>query len=125
MQLYLFNNIKIKPYVILIVRVIDEEEYIYMQNNFTNIFDILLDDDAIDNDDLLVFSLIKEYNKKIENFIQPFTNINENKIDSFNNEIIINILKNTNCNIMYECYSNTIKKKLCNINMEFLIEKYL
>ena len=27
MQLYLFNNIRTKPYVILIVRVLDEEEY--------------------------------------------------------------------------------------------------
>jgi len=42
MQLYLFNNIKIKPYVILIVRVLDEQEYEYIQNNFTNIFEILI-----------------------------------------------------------------------------------
>ncbi len=124
MQLYLFNNKKIKPYVILIVRVVDEEEYNYIKNNFTNIFDILINDDIIEMTDLLVFSLIKEYNKKIENFIQPLSNINEDKIDNFNNNIIIDVLTNTNCNIVYECYSNTIKKKLCSINMEFLVEKY-
>jgi hypothetical protein len=125
MQLYLFNNKNIKPYVILIVRVTDEDEYIYIQNNFTNIFDILINDDVVDNTDLLVFSLIKEYNKKIENFIQPFKNLNQDDIDLFNNDIIIEVLKNANCNIVYECYSNTLKKKLCNMNMEFLIEKYL
>jgi hypothetical protein len=79
MQLYLFNNIKIKPYVILIVRVLDEQEYEYIQNNFTNIFEILIEDDIADIDDLLVFSLIKEFNKKIENFIQPFSKKNEDK----------------------------------------------
>jgi hypothetical protein len=124
MQLYLFNNIKIKPYVILIVRVLDEQEYEYIQNNFTNIFEILIEDDIAVIDDLLVFSLIKEFNKKIENFIQPFSKKNEDKIEIFDNSIIIDVLKNINCNISYECYSNTIKKKFCNINMEFLIEKY-
>ncbi len=125
MQLYLFNNIKIKPYVILIIRVLDEEEYVYIQNNFENIFEILLEDDVIDNDDLLVFSLIKEYNKKIENFIKHYNKTNEHMIDNFNNQIICTILEKTNCNIMYECFSNTLKKKFCNINMGFLIEKYL
>ena len=49
MQLYLFNNIKIKPYVILIVKVLDEKEYEYIQNNFTNIFEILIGDGITNN----------------------------------------------------------------------------
>jgi len=125
MQLYLFNNINIKPYVILIVRVLDEDEYTYIQENMINIGQILIEDDIADEDDLLIFSLIKEYSKKIENFIQPFSPNSENNIDSFNNNIIINILKNFNCNIVYECTNVTLKKSFCNLNMDFLIEKYL
>lgn len=124
MQLYLYNNIKIKPYVILIIRVTDLSEYEFIQNNMVNITEILLNDDTIDYDDLLIFSLIKEYSKNIENFIQPLSSKNENKIDDFNNNIIINIIKNTNCSVIYECVGNILKKKLCNLNMGFLIDKY-
>lgn len=125
MYLYLFNKIKIKPYVILIVRVLDEEEYYFIIKNITSLSEILLDDEVIDKSDLLILSLIKEYTKKIENLIQPFSNIYEDKIESFSNDIIINILKNSNCNIIYNLEGNTIKKQLCNNNMEFLIEKYI
>lgn len=114
MQLYLFNN---KPFCILIVRVTDEEEYSYIQDNFDSIHEILYTDNMITDTDILVFSLIKEYNKKIENFIQS-------DVD-FDNNIIIDVLEHTNCNVMYECYTDIIKKKECNLNMGFLIEKYL
>ena len=48
MQLYLYNNINIKPYVILIVRVLDEDEYTYIQENMINIGQILIEDDIAD-----------------------------------------------------------------------------
>ena len=51
--------------------------------------------------------------------------MHEDKIESFSNNIIINILENSNCNIIYNLEGNTIKKQLCNDNMSFLIEKYL
>jgi hypothetical protein len=125
MYLYLFNKIKIKPYVILIVRVVDEKEYSFITENITNLLEILLDDEVINKSDLLILSLIKEYIKKIENLIQPFSDEYEDKIESFSNNIIINILKNSNCNIIYSLEDNTIKKQLCNNNMEFLVDKYL
>jgi hypothetical protein len=65
MYLYLFNQIKIKPYVILIIRIVDEKEYSFIIENITNLSEILLDDEVIDKNDLLILSLIKEYNKKI------------------------------------------------------------
>jgi hypothetical protein len=125
MYLYLFNKVKIKPYVILIVRVVDEKEYSFITENITNLSEILLDDEVIDKSDLLILSLIKEYTKKIENLIQPFTNTYEDKIESFSNDIIIDILKNSNCNIIYSLEGTIIKKQLCNNNMEFLVDKYL
>jgi hypothetical protein len=125
MYLYLFNKIKIKPYVILIVRVVDEKEYSFITENVTSLSEILLDDEVIDKNDLLILSLIKEYTKKIENLIQPFTNTYEDKIESFSNDIIIDILKNSNCNIIYSLEGTIIKKQLCNNNMDFLVDKYL
>lgn len=125
MYLYLFNKVKIKPYVILIVRVVDEKEYSIITENITSLSEILLDDKVINKNDLLILSLIKEYTKKIENLIQPFTNTHEDTIESFSNNIIINILKNSNCNIIYKLERTTIKKQLCNNNMEFLVDKYL
>ena len=64
MYLYLFNKIKIKPYVLLVVIVVDEKEYSFILDNITNIADILLNDEVIDKTDLLIISLIKEYTKK-------------------------------------------------------------
>ena len=125
MYLYLFNKIKIKPYVILIVRVVDEKEYSFITENITNLSEILLDDEVINKSDILIISLIKEYTKKIENLIQPFSDEYEDKIESFSNCIIINLLKNSNCNIIYSLEGNIIKKQLCNNNMEFLVDKYL
>jgi hypothetical protein len=125
MYLYLFNKVKIKPYVILIVRVVDEKEYSFITENITSLSEILLDDEVIDKTDLLILSLIKEYTKKIENLIQPFIDNYEDKIESFSNDIIIDILKNSNCNIIYSLEGTIIKKQLCNNNMDFLVDKYL
>jgi hypothetical protein len=125
MYLYLFNKIKIKPYVILIVRVVDEKEYSFITENVTSLSEILLDDEVIDKNDLLILSLIKEYTKKIENLIQPFIDTYEDEIESFSNDIIIDILKNSNCNIIYSLEGNIIRKQLCNNNMDFLVDKYL
>jgi hypothetical protein len=125
MYLYLFNKIKIKPYVILIVRVVDEKEYSFITENVTSLSEILLDDEVIDKNDLLILSLIKEYTKKIENLIQPFIDTYEDEIESFSNDIIIDILKNSNCNVIYSLQGTIIKKQLCNNNMEFLVNKYV
>jgi hypothetical protein len=125
MYLYLFNKIKIKPYVILIVRVVDEKEYSFITENVTSLSEILLDDEVIDKNDLLILSLIKEYTKKIENLIQPFVDTYEDEIESFSNDIIIDILKNSNCNIIYSLEGTIIRKQLCNNNMDFLVDKYL
>jgi len=124
MYLYLFNNIKVKPYVILIVKIIDEKEYIFIIKNIQNIINILLNDDVIDNTDIIIISLIIEYTKKIKNLIHSFLNICQNKIQLFSNDIIINILQYSNCNIIYNLKNIIIKKELCNINMNFLIIKY-
>ena len=125
MQLYLFDTNDCKPYIIFIVRVLDENELNYIKNNMTSIFELLIEDNMATNDDLLVFSLIKEYNKKIENIIVPFSDKNYNKADDFNNNIIIKILRTNNCNFYYDCNDDILLKKKCNYNMEFLSDKYL
>ncbi len=124
MQLYFFNPSDIKPFIFLIVRVLDDEEYEYITANFTNIFELLIEDNLASKDDLLVFSLIKEHTLKIENLIQPFSHINYDKADDFNNHIIIKTLKSHNCYIYFDCSENILLKKKCNLNMEFLCEKY-
>ena len=124
MQLYLFNNIKIKPFIILIVRVLDDDELEYINENMIDIFQLLIDDNIATKDDLLVFSLIKEHTKKIHNKILPFSEKNVDLIDTFTNNIIINELRQNNCYTFYECYDDKLLKKSCNLNMNFLINIY-
>jgi hypothetical protein len=125
MQLYFFNSDDYKPYIIFIVRVLDSDELDYIKDNLINIFELLIEDKLATKEDLLIFSLIKEYNKKIENIILPFSEKNYDKADYFNNDIIIKILRTENCMFFYDCSGDILLKKKCNLNLNFLVDKYL
>lgn len=129
MYLYYFNPSFINPIKILIVRIINDNEYNYLVENTTEIFQLLIDDNLANQDDILVFSLIKEHIYKIENIILPFSNANLNYVDQYDdhnklNNLIIEILNNTNCLIFFDLENDELKKNIINYNLSFLIDKY-
>ena len=125
MYLYYFNSVNTEPLKIMIVRVINDDEYNQIIDSMSDIFQILIDDNLIVKDHILVFSLIKEYKQSIENITLPFTDKNIKYLDNCNiNEKIINLLTFENCSYFYEIVNDEIHKNEVDYNMGFLIEKY-
>jgi hypothetical protein len=131
MYIYLLENLNFKPINILIVRIIDKFEYEYFLDNITDIFQLLIDSEHLDKDDVIIYSLINEYEYKIKNIILPFTEKNKDIINDIGdqpdkiNNIIMHILKNTKCNIFLELIGDKLILKNADYDMSFLIPKYI
>ena len=74
MYIYLFQNLNFKPINILIVRIIDKFEYEYLLDNITDIFQLLIDSKYLEKDDVIIYSLINEYEYKIKKLVMNFNN---------------------------------------------------
>jgi hypothetical protein len=131
MYIYLFKNLEFKPINILIVRIIDKFEYEYFLDNITDIVQLLIDSEYLEKDDVIIYSLVNEYEYKIKNIILPFTNKNSEIINDIGdnpdkiNNVIMHVLKNTNCNVFLELIGDKLILKNVDYNMSFLIEKYI
>jgi hypothetical protein len=75
----------------------------YFLDNITDVIQLLIDSEYLEKDDVIIYSLINEYEYKIKNIILPFTNKNSEIINDIGdnpekiNNVIMHVLKNTNC----------------------------
>jgi hypothetical protein len=131
MYLYYFNQDKINPLKVLIVRILTDEEYDLLLNSSTQVFELLIENNLAKKEDILLFSLIKENKKSIENIILPFTEDNLFYADKcekdagYLNELLINLLNSENCKVFFELDNNNLKFSEINYDLSFLINKYL
>jgi hypothetical protein len=131
MYIYLFKNLDFKPINILIVRIMDKFEYEYLLDNITDIIQLLIDSEYLEKDDVIIYSLINEYEYKIKNIILPFTNKNNEIINDIGddpnkiNNVIMHILTTTKCNIFLELIGDKLILNNVEYDMSFLIEKYI
>lgn len=131
MYIYLFKNLDFKPINILIVRITDKFEYEYFLDNITDIIQLLIDSIYLEKDDVVIYSLINEYEYKIKNIILPFTDKNKDIINDIGdnpdkiNNVIMHVLRNTKCNIFLELIGDKLILNNVDYDMSFLIEKYI
>ena len=131
MYIYLFKNLEFKPINFLIVRIIDKFEYDYFLDNIIDIVQLLIDSNYLEKDDVIIYSLINEYEYKIKNIILPFTDKNKDIVNDIGdqpdkiNNVIMHVLKNTNCNIFLELIGDKLILNEVDYNMDFLIAKYI
>ena len=131
MYIYLFKNLDFKPINILIVRITDKFEYEYFLDNITDIIQLLIDSIYLEKDDVVIYSLINEYEYKIKNIILPFTDKNKDIINDIGdnpdkiNNVIMHVLRNTKCNIFLELIGDKLILNTVDYDMSFLIEKYI
>ena len=126
MYLYYFNSDQIDPLKLMIVRIISDEEYEQLLDNMTDIFEILINDNLANKDNILIFSLIKENKQSIENISLPFSNKNLDYLDNcIFNEKIIKLLEQENCKYFFEIIGDELHKNIVDYNMNFLIDKYI
>ena len=131
MYIYLFKNLDFKPINILIVRITDKFEYEYFLDNITDIIQLLIDSMYLEKDDVVIYSLINEYEYKIKNIILPFTDKNKDIINDIGdnpdkiNSVIMHVLRNTKCNIFLELIGDKLILNNVDYDMSFLIDKYI
>jgi hypothetical protein len=130
MYLYFFNDDIYEPYKIFIIRIESITDYEIIINNTIEIFQSLIDNDMANKDNIMIFSLIKEYTKSIENIILPFSHKNISYADkceedqTYLHNLIKNVIKNYNCNLCFEFKDNILEKEIINHNLYFLLDKY-
>lgn len=130
MQLFYYNKNITKPIIFILVKILSNEDEIFLEEHTETIFKILIDNNLASESDILIFNLIKEYEEKIINWILPSTKSNlqiVNKIETNTalvNNIIYQTIINSSCSNLLELNMNTDSLKItikeCDINLSFL-----
>jgi hypothetical protein len=129
LDLYYFNNKITSPIIFLITRVFSVKDEKFIEENVDYIFKSLIDSSLADESNILVLNIIKEYNSKIINWIVPSKKSDNNivkQIENNNiiNQIIIETIKNINCETYLTFTNEELKIQDCKFNLDFLIEQY-
>lgn len=130
LELFYFNNKNISPLIIIICTIETHEHELFLEDNTNNIFELLIQNNLADKNSILIFNLIKMYNHKIINWILPSSVSDNNLINQLHdndnniNNIIINLIKNNNCENILLLSENELKLRKININLQEHIEYY-
>jgi hypothetical protein len=130
LDLYYFNHKITSPIVFFIIKVFNEKEERFLENNTEFLFQTLIENNYAPSNSIVIFNILKEYSSKIINWILPSKTTNFKilqQIEKDNvliNSIIVETLKHTNCETLLVFSPNELKIQSCKINLDFLIEYY-
>lgn len=130
LDLYYFNSKEIKPINFIIARIFDEIDENLIETHAHFLFESLINNNFVEENDILIFNLIKEHKGKIINWILPTEKSNKEVLKSIENnkdivnEIIVNTLKNINCNTIISLSNEEVKIKDCDIDLSMYSEIY-
>ena len=129
LDLYYFNLKETKPITFIITRLSNETDEKIIEENANFLFQSLLENNFIEDSDILVFNLIKEYEGKIINWILPSEKSNKNILEAIENKDVLNsiittTIKNSNCNTIISLSKNELKIKDCDIDLGMFTEIY-
>ena len=129
LDLYYFNLKETKPITFIITRLSNETDEKLIEENADFLFQSLIENNFIEESDILVFNLIKEYQGKIINWILPSEKSNKNILDGIENKDVLNTIitttiKNSNCNTIISLSKNELKIKDCDIDLGMFSEIY-
>ena len=130
MKLFFFKPNFFSPLLIIISKISSNDEYEKIEAMTNEIFHILMENNDANENNILIFSFIKDYNKSTLNLILPSTKspkilTNRCHIDTkFMNSVIIETLNNTNTEYYFEITNNKILIHMININLMALSDFY-
>jgi hypothetical protein len=129
LDLYYFNLKETKPITFIITRLSNQTDEQIIEEHANFLFQSLIENNLIEDSDILVFNLIKEYEGKIINWILPSEKSNKNILKGIENKdvlntIITNTIKNSNCNTIISLSKNELKIKDCHIDLGMFTEIY-
>lgn len=114
MKIFFFNPINNNPLIILLLKIKSVEEEQHLESIAYDIFSILLEEEYITKESILVFSIIKDYNQTTCNLILPTIYSDKDIVEKYYentkllNTIIVEIIKNTDCNFYFGIKKNKL-----------------
>ena len=128
LELYYFNYEITLPIVFFIIKIQNDKEEKFIEQNTNFLFKTLIENNLAPSNSIVIFNILKQHSNKIINWILPSKTTNLQfleqieKDNNFINSIIIEILKHYNCKIQFVFSKNELKIQPCNINLKFLID---
>lgn len=131
MNLFFFKSNKFYPLLFIIAKLSSNEEFEYLEKYTNDIFQILINKKEATEENILIFSIIKDYNKSTINLILPAIKSNVTLSErcfndtKFVNSIIIEILKKMETEFYFELNNDdTVIIYLIKVNLMGLIKYY-
>ena len=123
MKLFFYKSIEYDPLLFIIVKLSSKEELIKLEELTNEIFLILFNENNATQNNILIFSIIKDYEKSTINLILPSTNSNQELTDNchknhlFINKIIIDLLNKSETEFYFEIIENKILIHYVQLNL--------
>lgn len=127
LNLYYFNHDIINPIILIICIVYNDEDIILLEENTEFIFNSLIEAKIAQDNNILIFHIIKEHTNNIINLLLPSINCNMKVLEELENndnlqEMIINeTVSNINCLTLLTLDNEELKIKDCDINLNTII----
>lgn len=129
MKLFFYKLDK-SPLLFIICKLSSINEMERIEALYNNVFQILVDEKVACEENILIFSIIKDFNKTIENIILPAKNSNEELIHTCHtnnnaiNIMIVELLKNVDSEFYIEIQEFKILIHNIKLNMGTLASFY-
>lgn len=108
MKLFYYKPKQFSPIIFLITKISNKEEMKKLESRVNELFQILIEHGDATEENILIFSVIKDYNKSTENLILPSTKSNQkltercHKETKFVNNLVVEILKKSDTEFYIE-----------------------
>jgi hypothetical protein len=127
LNLYYFNHDIINPIILIICTLYNDEDITLLEDNTEFIFNSLIEAKIAQDDNILMFHIIKEHTNNTINLLLPSINCNMKVLEELENndnlqEMIINeTISNINCMTLLTLDNEELKIKDCDINLNTII----
>jgi hypothetical protein len=114
MKLFFYKLKQFSPLLLLVAKLSSRDEYDKLEAMTEDIFQILIDHELASEENILIFSVIKDYEKSTINLILPSTKSNPTLTEQcynetkFINEIVVLLLKNTDSELNLDIQDHKI-----------------
>ena len=117
MLVYVYKPYKYNPIIILLSMVSCEEEFIYLEDSTDELFGYLFNNNYADTTNIILLSVIKQYDKTTSSLIIPSIHTNQDVINycdhvQFTNNIIVDTIKNSDSIFYHDIDMSTNKMKI-------------
>jgi hypothetical protein len=111
MKLFYYKPTQFNPIIFLITKISNKDEMKKIEDWANKLFQILIEHGNANDQSIIIFSVIKDYNKTTENLILPSTNSNQKLTERCHKEM--------------KFVNDLVVKTLTNYDTEFYIEVLL